>query len=212
MSVVGWVYNKLTVLEDLGSVKWRRRVSARCECGVVKKYALTDLKTGNTKSCGCSAYLSKTKHGQSGHPLYKVWQGMIDRCTNEKNERYRDYGGRGVSISSRWRNDFGEFYDWAKDKWKRGLHLDKDIRSGMTTGNFYCPELCCFVTPKENSRKKRNSIILKFDGKEVCLKDWASIVNIPYGTLMVRYNHGWDTEKLLTTPVDTKFRHKNVNK
>lgn len=33
---------------------------------------------------------------------------MIQRCTNPKNTKYRNYGGRGIKVCDRWRN-FKEF-------------------------------------------------------------------------------------------------------
>jgi len=47
-----------------------------CECGSKKALSSANVKSGNTKSCGCLHKESHTTHGGSGHPLYKTWKGM----------------------------------------------------------------------------------------------------------------------------------------
>ena len=41
-------------------------------------------------------------------PEYITWDNMQQRCTNSKHPRYKDYGGRGISICERW-NSFENF-------------------------------------------------------------------------------------------------------
>jgi hypothetical protein len=53
----GW----LTVICDAPSIKqsdggYKRAVTARCDCGTEKIFAVTNLKSGNSKSCGCRKY------------------------------------------------------------------------------------------------------------------------------------------------------------
>ena len=50
-----------------------------CECGSKKALSSANVKSGNTKSCGCLHKESHTTHGGSGHPLYKTWKGMVAR-------------------------------------------------------------------------------------------------------------------------------------
>jgi len=33
---------------------------------------------------------------------YKSWSHMIQRCTNENNQDYDNYGGRGIKVCNRW--------------------------------------------------------------------------------------------------------------
>jgi hypothetical protein len=53
--------------------------------------------------------LAKFTHGQSATPEYKVWKGIIKRCENKNSIDYPEYGGRGITISEKWRNDFPVF-------------------------------------------------------------------------------------------------------
>ena len=94
----------------------------------------------------------KTKHNISKHPLYNVYNNMINRCYDTNNKSYNDYGARGVVVCDEWKNSIDNFYNWAiKNNWELGLHLDKDIKGN---GFLYSPNTCTFVTPKVNSNKR----------------------------------------------------------
>lgn len=48
----------------------------------------------------------------SKHPLYITWVNMKLRCYNKNNNRYKNYGGRGIKVCNRWLNSFSDFvYD-----------------------------------------------------------------------------------------------------
>jgi hypothetical protein len=197
----GQKFGKLTIIGFTRLFKKMTRVSARCECGVIKEYALCQIINGNTKSCGCSKVTRLTKHGLIDHPLYNVWQDMNDRCYNSNSKHYDRYGGRGVAVSIRWRKDFKAFYDWAIDKWKQGLELDKDKRSGGQVGDFYCPELCCFITRKENMRHTKANVYIEYNGESLCIAEWCERLNLSRSTYNKRKDLGWPVEKIFTTPV-----------
>jgi hypothetical protein len=97
----GSVFSRLTVLED--AAYNRDLVPCRCECGNEKKIAASSVRLGLTRSCGClSLERQATQGGLSKHPLYPVWNSMIDRCTDPKVKGYHNYGGRGIKVCDRW--------------------------------------------------------------------------------------------------------------
>lgn len=198
---IGKKYSRLTILEEVGVVNNKRRVLAICDCGITKEYKIASLLYGNTKSCGCLNTERINKHGLCDDPLYSVWAGMLARCYNPKHPSFKNYGARGVTVSTRWIDNFKAFYQWAKDKWKFGLQLDKDIRSDGKNGNFYCPELCCFATPLENINKRQNTIVLNFNKESLPMSEWARRVKIPYSTFISRRRLGWSDEEIITTPI-----------
>ncbi len=44
----------------------------------------------------------RKQHGHSRTKLYSRWKGMRLRCSNKKDKRYSDYGGRGITVCKRW--------------------------------------------------------------------------------------------------------------
>lgn len=108
--------------------------------------------------------------------LYSVWSTMMHRCYDEKRLKYPSYGGRGISVCEEWHNP-NSFIDWAEcNGYKNGLQLDRvDNNAG------YSPDNCRFVSPKENSRNKRNTKLLTVCGETKCVSEWCETLKVsPY--------------------------------
>lgn len=69
-SAIGEKYGRLTILEGSKRVKGRLKRKCLCDCGKITFVCLSDLRNGNTSSCGCfkkeliSKRLSKNLEGQ----------------------------------------------------------------------------------------------------------------------------------------------------
>lgn len=150
--MLGKIFGRLQVIQQDFS-KRRKAWLCKCICGNTKIVTQSDLVTGNTKSCGCLKREPK-KHGmccnRKDHSIYKRWQHMKSRCLDPTNPRYKDYGGRGITICSRWFT----FENYLKDVGlpPKGMQLDRIDNDGD-----YEPTNCRWVTPKENSNNRRNS-------------------------------------------------------
>jgi len=90
------------------------------------------------------------KHGHNidgkTTPEYRAWQQMKDRCYNENNTSYKQYGGRGIKICERW-FDFIKFYEdmGKRPTSKHGLkRIDKNIGYMLTN--------CYWAIDKKASR------------------------------------------------------------
>ena len=81
-NLVGMKFGRLTVMdrESPKSKKTKGLWVCKCECGNVIKVNTSDLKSGNTTSCGCKRKETlrqlRTKHGESNTRLYNVWSDM----------------------------------------------------------------------------------------------------------------------------------------
>lgn len=196
---IGDKFNHWTVID--GKAKDVHRNSGilegyLCECDchnkthkVVDKYALL---SGHSKSCGCTR---RTTHGMSHTKFYQQYYGMIKRCELKTHKEYKDYGARGISVCSEWRNDFQCFYDWAiNNGYKDGLTIDR-----INVDGNYCPENCRWITLSKQMINKRNNIYLEFSGRKMTLKEWSrqDDVKVPYGTILRRYHNGWNVEDIL---------------
>lgn len=128
-----------------------RRFLCKCDCGNECVAVLRDIKSGNTKSCGCFSNENRYKHGLTKHPLHKRWIGIKQRCYNKNAVRYSDWGGRGITMCDEWKNNFESFYNWALSHgYKKELHIDRINNDGN-----YSPENCRFVTIAENNKNQR---------------------------------------------------------
>ena len=132
----------------------------QCDCGKLTEVKSNDLLRGNTKSCGClqkeKARLINLKHGDNrGYKstrLYRIWRGMKSRCLNPKTHGYCYYGGKGVSIFTRWQNNYIEFKGWALGNgYQDNLIIDR-----INSDGNYEPNNCQWITKSENSRKACN--------------------------------------------------------
>ena len=91
-----------------------------------------------------------TKHGLSKTPVYNSWLAMISRCNNHNRNQYKNYGGRGITVCSRWL----EFKNFFEDMGERpdGLTIE---RKNNNLGYF--KENCKWATKIEQSRNQRIS-------------------------------------------------------
>jgi hypothetical protein len=125
-----------------------------CDCGNITTVSSTNLRHGNTKSCGClnkeAALKANVTHALSNHPLYRALKNMLQRCLNPNNKNYSRYGGRGITVCLEWSSNPEVFVNWAYENgWRKGLHID---RRDNDLG--YCPMNCRVVTPLVNCHNK----------------------------------------------------------
>jgi hypothetical protein len=196
-SLVGKKFERLLVLEESERSKNRNRMwLCQCECGKTKVIVGYNLKNGSTRSCGClrSELLSIQKdwHKKSLSPEYKSWGTMIQRCTNPKNKKYPDYGGRGIKVCDRWK-DFRNFY---KDIGEKPSHRHTIDR--IDVNGDYEPSNCKWSTPSEQGNNKRNNIIIEYNGESGTLRYFSNKYGLVYETLYRRIKKGIEPTTALT--------------
>lgn len=132
--------------------------------------------------------------------LIKIFNHMKERCYDETDRRYADWGGRGIRICQEWLNDREKFIDWAiNNGYKTGLSIDRIDNDGD-----YCPENCRWVTLSENNQNRRSCRFYTLNGKTQNLQQWCDEYNISRSMVNKRLAMGWDFEKALTTPKKTR--------
>jgi len=134
----------------------------QCECGNYKAIRNWHLTGGHIRSCGCLRHEPYTRtHGRSRTQIYRVWCAMWGRCSRPKDKRYKDYGGRGISVCERWRASFENFI---ADMGERppGHSIERINNDGD-----YEPNNCRWIPASEqmkNSRARHNWTQRKRDG------------------------------------------------
>lgn len=122
---------------------------------------------------------------------YKVWHAMHKRCTNPRYANYANYGGRGISVCDEW----ASFHRFVQDMGEKpaGMQLDRIDNNGR-----YEPANCRWASAAENTRNRRNTVVLEYDGRSQCLADWAAEVGMSRQKLAKRLALGWSVERALT--------------
>ena len=200
--LTGRRYGRLTVIKRSSKKGKGTYWLCKCDCGNEKEILSQHLQRGLIRSCGCLRRdvlsSNSTNHGKSKTRIYKEWKGIKERCLNSKNNGFKNYGGRGITICKEWLDDFMNFYDWAM---KNGYKNDLTIERKDVNGN-YCPENCCWIPAHEQPKNTRNNVVLEYHGEKKIMADWARYAGIKYQTFVRRIKvSNWPIEKAIETPV-----------
>lgn len=176
---------------------------AMCSCG--KEYAISHhtLKKNVLACRECSRLIVGARYHvpdrKRNKRLRKIWLDMKRRCREDGMLNYRD---RGIRVCPVWYNDFYEFYTWATNNgYDHHLTLDR-----IDVNGNYCPENCRWTTVQEQGFNKTNTVYVEYKGETWSLaKLWRTLDNnLSYDTVYSRYNSGWDTERIFSTPYKPK--------
>jgi hypothetical protein len=124
--------------------------------------------------CGCKhhAFL----HGGSGTATHQAWMKMISKCTNPKDPKYKDFGGKGVKVSLSWKS----FLCFLKDMGEKpeGMNLGRKNNKGNFTAYN-----CEWVKPKEQTRNRQSCLMYVIDGEKMALSAVAEKYGVNYQAL-----------------------------
>lgn len=153
INLVGKVFGKLKVIREvINSDRKRIYWECVCDCGKTTVVRSENLRNSTTKSCGCLQRIKATTHGATNHPLFRVYTGMVERCCDENNGAYDNYGGRGIKVCDRWLNSIENFIEDMFFGYQNGLQLDRKDNDGN-----YEPSNCRWVTPQQNAMNRRGN-------------------------------------------------------
>ena len=124
------------------------------------------------------------------HPLYSTWQGIRRRCLNPNHRQWNDYGGRGITICSRW-NDFHAFVE---DMGPRpdGYTLDR-----IDNDLGYFPENCRWASRKTQQRNQRKTRYVVIEGKKYLAAKLSDISGHKTETIVERARSGLSYEDVM---------------
>ena len=107
---------------------------------------------------------SYRQDSRRSHPLYKSYQMMMARCFNPNHKSYSYYGGRGITVCTRWIVDFWAFVEDMGER-PEGMTLDRIDGDGN-----YDPLNCKWSTHSEqmsNRNYHRNSLLTDEERKQM---------------------------------------------
>jgi len=191
MELQGVQFGRLTVLERATGTRKTAWVCA-CVCGVVVTKTQDDLRSGDTKTCGCikrEQLVARNKTpGLTDTPAYKKWRGMWSRVRSTDRKQNTCYVG--VTVCRRWEKFENFLADMGTPP--EGYSLDRvDNTKGYNKKN------CRWVPLAEQARNTRRQRMYK----GVCLSEAARKAGLSPDVVSDRVNKlGWSIERALSTP------------
>lgn len=202
--LTGQKFGRLLVIARAESrsrhVYWR----CKCDCGNEIETRIDNLTSGGSQSCGCFNREQSSKkhrtHGESDTRLYALHKKIKSRCMDSKNDRFSDYGGRGITMCPEWLDSYVTFRDWAlANGYRDDLTIDRRDVNGP-----YSPENCRWITNQEQQNNRRDNHYITYNGQTRTITEWARIYNLSENGLVHRIRRGWDVERAFHTPMQEK--------
>lgn len=202
--LTGQRFGRLIVIERAENKGKQVAWLCRCDCGAEITTRSDNLTSGGTQSCGCfnreQSSKKHTKHGGSNTRLYDIWKKAKSRCNDKQNDRYADYGGRGITVCPEWSESFEAFRDWAL---ANGYRDDLTIDRIDVDGN-YTPKNCRWISNQKQQNNRRDNHYITYNGETHTITEWARIYKLSENALVHRVLRGWDIERAFNTPLKSK--------
>lgn len=217
--VTGMRFGRLVALRRTenspsGSTMW----ACVCDCDVTREAAvsLSGMVSGRAKSCGClrreTSRASRLSHGKSNTRAYHSWSGAKDRCYNRLSAKWKDYGGRGITMCDGWRLNSSAFFAAMGDP-PVGTTLDRiDVNGHYSCGK--CDDCaarglaanCRWATPKEQARNTRFNVVVNAHGSSATIAEWSERTGVDYSAIRERVRRGLAGDDAVATEDFSKQR------
>lgn len=130
--------------------------------------------------------------------FYITWRNIVRRCTRKYATDYNRYGGRGIKV------EWQSFQEFLTDMHESYLAHVREFGEKDTTidridsnGN-YCKKNCRWATIKEQSRNKRKTKKITFNGITKTLVEWAEEYGVSHKIVRQRIaRDGWSFEEAI---------------
>lgn len=161
-NLLGQRFGRLLVIEQVGRIGGRGVMwKCLCDCGNETIAATKELRSHNTKSCGClrdeKISCVNNIHGESHTRLYNVWNGMRQRCKDPNHKSYHNYGGRGITFCDEW-DDYTAFRNWAlASGYDVNANYSDCTLDRIDVDGNYEPDNCRWVDATTQALNKRKS-------------------------------------------------------
>ncbi len=148
---------------------------------------------------------SHEKHGLCKTREYGAWADMITRCTNPNFNKYKYYGGKGITVCLGWLQSFLAFLadmgicpagrsvdriDSTKGYWCG--HCEDCVARGVDKCN------CRWATQAEQMRNTSRTRLYTIGDKTQCVTDWASDGGVTASAVYSRLRAGASIEEAIS--------------
>jgi len=199
----GQRFGRLLVLERVENfydkagrsyVQWK----CKCDCGNITYVTSNNLGT-HTTSCGCYYNEIKgkhsLKHGYRKTRLYRIYNGMKQRCNNPNVNEYKNYGKRGIRVCDEWNKPDGlkEFAEWALS---HGYQDDLTIERTDVNGD-YCPENCTWIPQSEQGKNTTKNVFVTYNGERMIIADFSRKTGIDHRIVSRDLKNGLTVDEIM---------------
>lgn len=206
--LTGQSFGRLIVIERVPRQPTDRNAFWKCKCDCGNETIAAGANLGKTTfSCGCLAKETAANslkgnthqrtHNLSKTPEYTAWARIKQRCHNANTERYKNYGGRGISMCERWFNSFENFL---KDMGLRPSEQHSINRKN--NDDIYRPGNCEWALPIDQANNTTKNVVYDYCGEKLTLRQVLIREGcvVGYDTADTRLRNGWDFMKAVSTP------------
>jgi hypothetical protein len=194
IDLTGQSFGRLTVTgraDSPGKPRW----NCTCSCGAACTPSGSNLRHGLAKSCGCIREEVRRTPKWAGAKVaahqgeYNSWSNARRRCEDPRDKAYPAYGGQGIRMCERWRNDFAAFLADMGEKPGPSYSIDRiDNERGYEPGN------CRWATPALQTLNRRCTRWLSLRGELVAVADASRRFGVRRCTIYGRLRSGWTEE------------------
>jgi len=186
--LTGFSCGEWTVISHCVGAYW----VCRCSCGFATSVYRASLIKGLSTKCKKCGMKHATKHGMYGTKIYRIWNGIKNRCLCKTHHSYPEYGGSGIGMDKEWEL-FSNFYRDMGDV-PDGMSIDR-----IDGSKGYYKENCRWATPKDQTRNRGNTIKFDIDGVIKPMSEWCEIYGISYTCVRNRIRKGWSYKEAICT-------------
>lgn len=159
---IGLKQHNLTVLKvekirrDDGRTE--TKLLCKCDCGNKKFISASKFKQKKIINCGCKKLQESSLEFEPEVRLKTILSRMYQRCYNENNDSYENYGKVGVTICDTWNkakdpNALENFIKWSIDNnYSNNLTIDR-INGSL----IYSPKTCKWSSKHEQQANRKSA-------------------------------------------------------
>lgn len=187
--LIGKRFGRLVAVSDF-TANERRHFVCECDCGGIVAVSMQSLRRGLTRSCGCLRKdlnsVVNSSHRMSKSKEYLSWQSMKKRCFNKNELAYEQYGEKGITVCSGWKDSFESFFqDLGSMSGRQTIDRIENSR-GYTCG--HCDECldrgwtmnCRWATTIEQANNRSNNRMVTIDGVTDTVSGWSRRLGVKY--------------------------------